>query len=227
MCLTASATFSLERTRGQFKNFYELLNLHFSTNYTSFNVWARYFAWNFKGYLWNSTQNSLPIHWKIWILHDVVNIRAPRFTSSYPFSKCSQMSQTDACGICSHVIKYKPITVLHLYSLSKILNWFCGPYLKYSFIHPCNTKYVPHSIEMQRYTTYRNISRYSSQNTYPDMEIWIKIGSVGNSHQSAGPRPETLEDWDLFDFSSILCLWFEIQAIRTYNFFDLSFKHWR
>ena len=28
------------------------------------NVWVRYFVWNFKGYLWNSTQNILPIHEK-------------------------------------------------------------------------------------------------------------------------------------------------------------------
>ena len=33
--------------------------------YSSFSEWARYFVWNFKGYLWNSTQNILPIHWKI------------------------------------------------------------------------------------------------------------------------------------------------------------------
>ena len=42
---------------------------------------------------------------------------------------------------------------------------------------------------------------------------------VGNSHSSASQRPTTfLEDWELFvDFSSILCLWFEIQDMRTYN----------
>ena len=28
-----------------------------------FNVRVRYFVWNFKGTLWNSTQNILPIHW--------------------------------------------------------------------------------------------------------------------------------------------------------------------
>ena len=28
-------------------------------------------------------------------------------------------------------------------------------------------------------------------------------------------------------FFSVLCWWFEIQAMRTYNFFDLSFKHWQ
>ena len=46
--------------------------------------------------------------------------------------------------------------------------------------------------------------------------------SVGNSHRSASPRPTTLEgDRELFvDFSSILYLWFEIQGMRTYNFFD-------
>ena len=46
--------------------------------------------------------------------------------------------------------------------------------------------------------------------------------SVGNSHRSAGPRPTTLEEGrELFDdFSSISCLWFEIQSMRTYNFFD-------
>ena len=46
--------------------------------------------------------------------------------------------------------------------------------------------------------------------------------SVGNSHRSAGPRPTTFEeDRELFvDFSSILCLWFEIQGMRTYNFLD-------
>ena len=47
--------------------------------------------------------------------------------------------------------------------------------------------------------------------------------SVGNSHRSASPRPTTLEeDRKLFvKFSLILCLWFEIQGLRTYNFF-----HW-
>ena len=47
---------------GRFKNAYELLNLRalkFQSfiKIISFNVWVRYFVWNFKGYLWNSTQN--------------------------------------------------------------------------------------------------------------------------------------------------------------------------
>ena len=55
---------------------------------TSFNVWVRYFAWNFKGTLWNSTQNILPIHWKIWFLCNFEILRALRFKSSYLAHKC-------------------------------------------------------------------------------------------------------------------------------------------
>ena len=56
-----------------------------------------------------------------------------------------------------------------------------------------------------------------------ELTLWsIMSHSVGNSHKSASPKPTTLEeDWKLFvDFSSILCLWFEIQGVGTYNFFD-------
>ena len=47
-------------------------------------------------------------------------------------------------------------------------------------------------------------------------------GSVENSYRSASPRPPTYEeDREHFvDYSSILCLRFEIQAMKTYNFFD-------
>ena len=56
-------------------------------NHISFNVWVRYFVWNFKGYLWNSTQNVSPIHWKMWILFTGENLRALRFKSSQVFLK--------------------------------------------------------------------------------------------------------------------------------------------
>ena len=35
--------------------------------------------WNFKGILWNSTQNILPIYWKIWFLYNSEILRALRF----------------------------------------------------------------------------------------------------------------------------------------------------
>ena len=44
--------------------------------------------WNFKGTLWNSTQNILPIHWKIRFLYNIGILRALRFKSSYAFLKC-------------------------------------------------------------------------------------------------------------------------------------------
>ena len=80
--------------RGAFqKHLSELLNLralnfHLWIKSTSFNVWVRYFVWNFKGTLWNSTLNILPIHWKMWFLYDLEILRALRFKSSYPFLKC-------------------------------------------------------------------------------------------------------------------------------------------
>ena len=51
-------------------------------------MWVRYFVWNFKGTLWNSTQNILFIHWKIWFLYNIEILRALRFKSSYSFLKC-------------------------------------------------------------------------------------------------------------------------------------------
>ena len=75
---------------GRFKNIYELLNLralkfHLWIKSTSFNVWVRYFVWNFKGNLWNSTQNIWPIHWKILFLYNIEILRALWFKSSYAF----------------------------------------------------------------------------------------------------------------------------------------------
>ena len=43
--------------------------------------------WHFKGTLWNSTQNILSIHWKIWFLYNNEILRALRFKSSYAFLK--------------------------------------------------------------------------------------------------------------------------------------------
>ena len=43
--------------------------------------------WNFKGTLWNSTQNILLICWKIWFLYNIEFLRALRLKSSYTFLK--------------------------------------------------------------------------------------------------------------------------------------------
>ena len=73
----------VSRSGGHFKNNYELLNLRALKKNVSFNVWVRYFVWNFKGSLLNSMQNILPIHWKMCIfLFAGENLRAIGFKSS-------------------------------------------------------------------------------------------------------------------------------------------------
>ena len=58
--------------------------------------------WNFKGYLWNSIQNILPIHWKMWILFTCENLRALRVKSSYAFLKRppGPAVHNDFCSAC-------------------------------------------------------------------------------------------------------------------------------
>ena len=67
---TAVRKLEIAGAGGHFKNTHELLNLRVPKilslyRIVSFNVWARYYAWNFKGTLWNSTHSILPIHWMI------------------------------------------------------------------------------------------------------------------------------------------------------------------
>ena len=49
----------------------------------SFNVWVRYFALNLKGALWNSSQNILPIGWKVDISLTGENLWALRLISFF------------------------------------------------------------------------------------------------------------------------------------------------
>ena len=76
----------------RFKNTYELLNFHLWIKSTPFSVWVWHFVGNFKGTLWNSTQNILPIHWRIWFLYNIEILRALRFKSSCTFFKCPPSS---------------------------------------------------------------------------------------------------------------------------------------
>ena len=49
-------------------------------------MWLKYFLCNFKGNLWNSTQNILSIHRKIWFSYKIEILRALK--NSYMFLKC-------------------------------------------------------------------------------------------------------------------------------------------
>ena len=90
---------------------------------TSFNVWVRYFVWNFKGTLWNSTQNIIPIHWKIWFLCNFEILRALRFKSSYVFLKRPP----------GHIREPNFINIVTILKLADVIWWNTGE-LRY-FIH--------------------------------------------------------------------------------------------
>ena len=51
----------------------------------AYNVWVRYLVWNFKGYIWNATQNIWPIHLKVCNVLRSEIFRAPRFMSLLAF----------------------------------------------------------------------------------------------------------------------------------------------
>ena len=85
---------SLLRTGTRLKNAYELLNLRalkFSpvNKIYIFQCMGKIFGVEFQRYLSNSTQNIIPIHWKIWFLYNIEIWRALRFRSSYVFLKCT------------------------------------------------------------------------------------------------------------------------------------------
>ena len=75
---------------------YELLNLQFPpvNNIYIYNVGVRYFVWNFKGTLWNSTRNILSMHWNIRFLTTskfqvIFDLRAHKcFWSAPCLSRC-------------------------------------------------------------------------------------------------------------------------------------------
>ena len=69
----SDAYICMAKPGGHYKNAYKLFNqrdLKMSTliEIASLKAWVRYFVWNFKDTLWNSTQNILLIHWKMCIL---------------------------------------------------------------------------------------------------------------------------------------------------------------
>ena len=92
----------------------------------SFNVWVRYFVWNFKGYLWNSTLNILPIHWQMWILFTGEKLSALRFKSLYVFLK-RPLFPKDVYISCAHIedVFFKEVSHLcaHIRLFLPIWSW--------------------------------------------------------------------------------------------------------
>ena len=69
---------------GHFKSAYKLLNLR-ALKFSPVNE-IHFFQWMGKIF-WNSTQNILPIHWKIWFLYNIEILKALRFTRKYAVLK--------------------------------------------------------------------------------------------------------------------------------------------
>ena len=73
------------RLRMLFSSLWYLILSYLSLKRLSLNKSLFPRARNFKGTLWNSTQNILPIHWKIRFVYSVGILRALGFRSSYVF----------------------------------------------------------------------------------------------------------------------------------------------
>ena len=65
---------SLRLMTSQFKDIVTLLQKQKTVKCIFCGVWVQNFMWNFKGALWNFTQNFEPIHCKICILRGVKNL---------------------------------------------------------------------------------------------------------------------------------------------------------
>ena len=89
------------------------------------HAWVRYFVWNFKGNLWNSKQNILPIHWKIRFLYSVEILTALRFRRWYMFWNTPRASNFTSRGygysyhIFIFLVQFKYHMIYHFHTVHK------------------------------------------------------------------------------------------------------------
>ena len=86
------------------KNTYELKNLRalkFSlvSKIYIFQCMGKIFCVEFQSTLWNSTQNIIPTHWKMWCLYNIEILRALMFKSSYEFLKRPLVRMSRTCAM--------------------------------------------------------------------------------------------------------------------------------
>ena len=86
------------------------------------------FVWNFKGALWNLTQNFEPIHHKIWILRDVKNLTTYDILELWHL-KCKwggplvAYIYKDHIYSGNHLSGLRDIPTIYLYQLSAVDSW--------------------------------------------------------------------------------------------------------
>ena len=142
--------------------------------------------WNFKGDLWNSTQNMVPMHWKICILFRVENLRALRCKSSLAFLKCplyspkySQQSEGRLWSVC--------------YEFQVWLKWnlchrpYCIQCHHISYGVIMNERNVYRNIVLNQLPKYRIYSLWSSWCHVATL-IYVNIG-WGNGLVPLGTKP--------------------------------------
>ena len=112
---------------------WELLSFQHCIKIISINVWARYFVWSFKGTLWNSTQNILPIHWKICIRWHCKKT----YLSMYGQDICVEFLRYPL----KFHTKYLAYTLKDLYSIEK-WNWRAPRFMSMKVCLKCPSRAV-------------------------------------------------------------------------------------
>ena len=178
------------------------------------------FDGRFHKFIWN-----IPAHQtKVWWTIQVFSLHCHSVTcgiSKVPFWNSMQhiLPIHPKCVFYSEVKVYE---ILDLRTHCKYLkptihiwwgNWTASP--KFSWTLHLSEKIPKTSIKLKTIPPINSL--WPSNTTWPELEI--------PGHRSVSPRPTNLEeDRKLFvDFSSILCLRFEIQAMRTYRY---NFHDW-
>ena len=131
---------------------------------------------NFKGYLWNSTQNILPIHWTSWILFTGENLRALRFKSSEVFLKRPQ-------GCCQ--LHFSSVnTIYSLYSLTTLFLWIADNKM-FDFWHYPNYYYLSKTINRPKIFTdlrHNAVSLLAHKHWFAELPIGAAV--TGNKWKS-------------------------------------------
>ena len=117
-CFRICMQYIHQNVQGRLKNTYKLVNLEtFKSSPLNklhiFQCMGNIFCVD-KGYLWNSAQNILPVHWKMLFLCNVENLRALRFTNSYVFLELTW------CHFCGEVRSNMYLIIVGITAVGKI-----------------------------------------------------------------------------------------------------------
>ena len=152
---------------------------------------GEYFGWNFKGCLWNSTQNISPMHWKMQVFYNAENLRALRFKGSYAVLKCPLVVPPSNKNYRKNPYRFKKIITGHKYA------WMHSVYLMSCYIlqtclphdhmvgtanqHASNnyiTDSILTSVSHHHSPRYRHVSDWLARSVLvmPSLDLWDPPG---------------------------------------------------